>query len=270
MCCATLRRAYNKGNFSRFSIYLDRHSQEDVQFFPALFLCGAKKVLSKSREGRKQAMKVAVFSDVHGNLIALEQFVQTTQDIVDAYLCLGDVVNYGPWNDQCLDIVRNLPGITFLEGNHERLFLGTEDLDQELPLVQDFFHHSKAFFSREDLIEDLPRQYHLGPFKCLHTVGDRSIYPDTSIDIVGNHMIGHTHHQFQIARSGFVLANPGSVGQNRKWIDMVDYLILNTESGKIRMCSVPYDIDMFISQLRKRNYPEHCIAYYANKSRKSE
>jgi predicted phosphodiesterase len=213
-------------------------------------------------------MKVAVFSDVHGNLIALERFIQATQDVVDTYLCLGDVVNYGPWNDECLDIVSHLPGITFLEGNHERLFLGTEDLDNELPLVKDFFHHSKAFFSKENLITDLPRHCRLGTFKCLHTIGDRSIYPDTPIDITCNYIIGHTHHQFQIERTGFVLINPGSVGQNRKWIDMAEYLIFNTESEKIDMYSVPYDFDLFISELRQRHYPENCIEYYTSKHRK--
>jgi len=213
-------------------------------------------------------MKVAVFSDVHGNLIALETFVRSTQGMADTYLCLGDVVNYGPYNDECLDIVWQLPGIAVLEGNHERLFLGEEDLDHELPLVKDFYYHSKAFFSREDLITGLPRHSRLGPFKCQHTIGTQSIYPDTSLDIECDHMVGHTHHQFQIESSGYVLVNPGSVGQNRKWINMVDYLILDTESGKIQMYSVPYDVDLFLSELRQRHYPEQCIAYYADKPRK--
>jgi predicted phosphodiesterase len=213
-------------------------------------------------------MKVAVFGDVHGNLIALERFVQATQNVVDAYMCLGDVVDYGPWNDECLEIVRQLPGITVLEGNHERLFLGTEDLDHELPLVQDFFRHSRQFFSRGDLIVDLPHHNYLGVFECIHTIDGRSIYQDTPIEILHNHIIGHSHHQFRIGRSGFVIVNPGSVGQNRKWIDMVDYLILNVESGEIHMHSVPYDIDLFLSELYLRRYPEQCIGYYANKPRK--
>ena len=213
-------------------------------------------------------MKVAVFSDVHGNLIALEQFVRSTKDLVDEYLCLGDVVNYGPWNDECLEIVLSLPGITVLEGNHERLFLGTEDIDHEMPLVQDFFHHSNTFFSRKDLISDLPHHCRLATFKCLHTLGDCSIYPDTSIDIACNYMIGHSHHQFQIERSGFMLVNPGSIGQNRKWIDMLDYLIIDLESGEIQMQSELYDFDLFLSELRQRRYPDNCIAYYANKPRK--
>jgi predicted phosphodiesterase len=213
-------------------------------------------------------MKVAVFSDVHGNLIALERFVRATRNAVDAYLCLGDVVDYGPWNDECLEMVRQLPGVTVLEGNHERLFLGVEDLDHEPPLVQDFFHHSRQFFSREDLIADLPRRSQLGIFECLHTIDGRSIYPETSIEISRDYMIGHTHQQFQIMRSGFRIVNPGSVGQNRKWIDMVDYSILDTESGAVEMRSIPYDFDLLLSELHRRHYPEQCIGYYANKPRR--
>src|SRR6266568_7168235 len=66
---------------------------------------------------------VAVFGDVHANLPALETFLGQVEGHVDAYLCLGDVVNYGPWNDECLERITALPEVTLLEGNHERLFL---------------------------------------------------------------------------------------------------------------------------------------------------
>jgi predicted phosphodiesterase len=213
-------------------------------------------------------MNVAVFSDVHGNLIALERFIEATRDQVDAYLCLGDVVNYGPWNDECLEIVRQLPGITLLEGNHERLFLGKEDIHHESALVQDFYDHSIRGFSHADLITGLPCCTRVGIFDCIHTIDGRSIYQDTPIEIGRNYIIGHTHHQFQIDRSGFMIVNPGSVGQNRRWIDMVDYLILDTVSGEIAIHSVPYDFDRFLSELLLRRYPEDCIRYYANKPRK--
>lgn len=213
-------------------------------------------------------MRVAVFSDVHGNLIALDRFVRATQTEVDAYLCLGDVVDYGPWNDECLEMVGQLPGITVLQGNHERLFLGEDDADHEPPLVQEFLRHSRRFFSRQDLIADLPRSSCLGMFECLHTIGCHKIFADTLIEIPRNYMIGHTHHQFQISRSGFLIVNPGSVGQNRKWIDMVDYSIFDTRSAEVQMCSIHYDVDLLLSELRRRRYPEQCVGYYANKPRR--
>ena len=91
-------------------------------------------------------MIIAILSDVHGNLPALEKFVQRTRPIADSYLCLGDVVNYGPWNDECLELIHSLPGIVFIEGNHERLFLGTEPIQDEIALVREFYAHSMKYF----------------------------------------------------------------------------------------------------------------------------
>ena len=54
-------------------------------------------------------MKVAVFSDIHGNLEALEAFVEDAAGRqVDDYVCLGDVVGYGGAPNECADIVREL------------------------------------------------------------------------------------------------------------------------------------------------------------------
>jgi len=176
-------------------------------------------------------------------------------------------VDYGPWNDECLERVHDLPNGTILEGNHERLFLGVEGIENELPLVQAFFHQSRKFFSRPDLIKDLPTSCDLGGFRCVHTINGRSIFPDTAIQIDQDHMVGHTHHQFRIGRSGFVIVNPGSVGQNRKRINVVDYAILDTDSGEVRLRSVTYEFQKFISELRARRYPKPCIDYYTTKAK---
>lgn len=212
-------------------------------------------------------MIAAVFSDVHANRVALERFIDATQGIAEAYVCLGDVVNYGPWNDECLELIRKLPRATILAGNHERLFLGEEDVAGELPLVQEFFRCSKAFFTRADWIADLPAECRLGSFRCIHALGGQSLYPDSAVELAGNVFVGHSHHQFVLERSGFRIANPGSVGQNRKWIDRVDYLLFDTETEAIQTCSVPYDVDAFLAELRRRGYPPQCLAYYANKPR---
>jgi hypothetical protein len=213
-------------------------------------------------------VKVAVFSDVHGNLIALQRFVEATAGRVDAYLCLGDVVNYGPWSDECVDLVLSLPGIQVLEGNHERLFRGDESLDHEIPLVQDFYRHCRPLFSRDRFLTGLLDHVDLGIYRCAHTIDDKRIYPDTVIEIDRHYMVGHTHHQYQIERSGFTIVNPGSIGQNRKWIDSADFLILDTASGEIQFESISYEVDRFVAELSRRGFPEQCIRYYTNKDRK--
>ncbi len=210
-------------------------------------------------------MVVAVFSDVHGNLPALEHFVKNTRRVADAYVCLGDIVNYAPWNDECLDLVDSLPRVVVLEGNHERLFLGVDSVDHENPLVQDFYRHSIENFSRWDLISHLPTSYELGPYCCSHTIGKEKVYADSQVEVARNHLIGHTHYQFRIKRGGYVIANCGSVGQNRACIERVSYALYDTDSEQITFCADPYPVDRLMRELALRGYSEPCIEYFERK-----
>lgn len=212
-------------------------------------------------------MLVAVFSDVHANLPALERFVAATRPVADAFLCLGDVVDYGPWNDECLELVHSLPGIVLLEGNHERLFRGVDPIEQEMPLVRDFFHHSVRHFSRRDLIAELPLAWELGPFLCTHTIDGRKIYPDTELAVENHFIIGHTHHQFRIERTGRTIVNCGSIGQNRSCIDELCYALYDTSSGKLTLHREQYPVEVFLHELAVRGYPQGCIDYYLSKRR---
>lgn len=213
-------------------------------------------------------MRYALFADVHGNLPALETFVRATRGKVDAYVCLGDVVNYGPWGNECVTMVRSLPGSIYLEGNHERLFLGVEDVAHEIPLVKAFYEHSRPLFTMESSIRDLPREHQLGPFVCTHTIdGNRRIYADSPVSITANYIIGHSHHQFHRQCDGFQLVNCGSIGQNRGYIDLVQYAIFDAEHSSISLHSEPYPVDAFVAELEVRGYPGECIAYLRNKKR---
>jgi predicted phosphodiesterase len=208
---------------------------------------------------------VAIFSDVHGNLPALEAFLAATRDVVDTYVCLGDVVDYGPWNDECLERIEELPGIVLLEGNHERLFLGADPVEDERPLVQDFYRHSIQFFSRRDLISGLPESVAVGEFVGSHTIDGRRIYADTEVAIHHSYFIGHTHHQYEVRRSGWRIVNCGSVGQNRKRVDRAAYAIYDTGSGDVELREEPYDAARLMRELSARRYPPQCLEYYRGK-----
>lgn len=212
-------------------------------------------------------MKIAILSDVHGNLPALERFLGCVRGRVGGYVCLGDVVNYGPWSNECLQVIHGLPNVVFIEGNHERLFLGSEDISKEIPLVQEFFRHSKLGFTRKDLIVNLPRSHRLGTFVCVHTIDGLNIYPDTTYEPRGDYFIGHTHHQFHLRRSGGQIVNCGSIGQNRRYIDLINYAVFDTESGDVELCAEPYDFRRFVNELIAREYPRACLDYYLKKPR---
>jgi len=212
-------------------------------------------------------MRYAIFSDIHSNLPALETFVEATEGRADGYVCLGDIVDYGPWNDECLDLILSLPGVVFLEGNHERLFSGQDSIEGMPPLARSFFEASRSFFTREEALRDLPNFVKIGEFGAQHTIGDLRLYADTPmLEVSGKHFIGHSHYQFRRDfPGGGVLVNCGSVGQNRRRIDAVNYAIYDTATGAIRLEERPYPLERFIDELRRRAYPSECIDYYLRK-----
>jgi len=100
-----------------------------------------------------------------------------------------------------------------------------------------------------------------------HTVEDRYVYPDTTLELTANHVIGHSHHQFRLEHGPYRLLNTGSVGQNRKHINLIDYLLLDTEAMEFTPRTVRYDETVVIKEMRRRNYPDLCVAYYDGKAR---
>ncbi|NTV53659.1 MAG: metallophosphoesterase, partial [Candidatus Firestonebacteria bacterium] len=64
-------------------------------------------------------MRMAVISDIHGNLEALQAVLADIRATgADAVYCLGDVVGYGADPRACLDLVRAQCALT-VRGNHE-------------------------------------------------------------------------------------------------------------------------------------------------------
>jgi hypothetical protein len=47
-------------------------------------------------------MRILIYSDVHNNLPAFEQMLKEVVHC-EAYISLGDLVNYGPWSNECVD-----------------------------------------------------------------------------------------------------------------------------------------------------------------------
>ena len=96
-------------------------------------------------------MKYAIFSDIHGNLEALDVVLALCrEENVDHYVCLGDVVGYNANPKECLDIVRGLPNLTIVKGNHDEY---ASNGDNEM---EGFNPHAKAavLWTRAQLTDD--------------------------------------------------------------------------------------------------------------------
>ena len=211
-------------------------------------------------------MKILIYSDVHGNLPAFERMLKE-EGSCDGYICLGDLVNYGPWSNECVDLAVSLPNSIVIMGNHEEAFINGEYPGTN-PLVQDFFQMTFPSFKKTEIIKSFVIDSQLDDFICKHTINNSYIFPDTQVNLNNNYIIGHSHHQFEYKNNNFTLYNSGSVGQNRKYINEINYLIYDAKLKSITMKSVIYNIDVVINEMKHLSYPIDCVNYYFNKSRR--
>src|SRR5690348_7415205 len=75
-------------------------------------------------------MRVAVVSDIHSNLHALEAVLAAIDaEAPDELWCLGDLVGYGPRPNECCAAIAERADVC-LAGNHDLAVRGTIDLEE--------------------------------------------------------------------------------------------------------------------------------------------
>ena len=124
-------------------------------------------------------MRIAFLSDIHGNLPALEITIKESRN-VDGYIVLGDVVNYGPWSNECVEVLETLPNCTKMLGNHEDYFItGKCGCDSNLANV--FFGKCYNDFKETSLIKKYKQEYQFEDYLCTHTIDGKYIFGDKSL-----------------------------------------------------------------------------------------
>ena len=207
-------------------------------------------------------MLITIFGDVHGNLIALEKLFELENSKTDIFVCHGDVLNYGPWSNECVQYLAGIPNCSILKGNHENYFTNGFYEGQNV-IAKAFFEFCYSKFDKSLLntIEDYQNQIRIESFTIQHTIYDQYIFADTDISKI----IGHSHQQFVREKNEFKIYNTGSLGQNRQYINQSCYLKLDTTTKNIELKSFVHDISKVINQMKSEKYPAICIDYYLSK-----
>lgn len=216
-------------------------------------------------------MRVLVFGDVHGNLVALEKLFKIENGNFDKFVCHGDIVNYGPWTNECLSLLSDKKEGILLLGNHEEYYIdgfypGTNEV------AKSFFHFCYPKFDRTNynLISNFKKTYSEGDFEIIHSINGMYIFKDTDIvnlNFKNNTIVGHSHQQFHRIQRNKNLFNTGSLGQNREYLNKSCYVMLDTETSKVELKSFLHDIDYVINQMEIEKYPKICIDYYKGKKK---
>jgi predicted phosphodiesterase len=216
-------------------------------------------------------MVIAIFGDVHGNLIALEKFFKLEKESTDLFISHGDVVNYGPWSNECVQFLNDQTNCKVLKGNHEKFYIEGSYGGTNI-IAKTFFEHCIENFNPGLL--DILKKYHekmvLDDYTIQHTINDSYIFFDTVLDNImldSNFIIGHSHQQFRRSVGNNLLINTGSIGQNRQYLNQSCYVKFNTITKKIELKSFLHNIDKVINHMKSVNYPKICLEYYSSKQK---
>lgn len=206
-----------------------------------------------------------VIGDIHGNLPALEMVLARERNC-DKIICHGDVVNYGPWSNECVDLLESRDALC-LAGNHEIAF-SEGAYKGPNQLVKMFTEKCLETFQRRTKIEKYGSQLTLEEYQIQHTIGDLYIFEDTPLEFIrGNYIIGHSHQQFLRHIGGQVLVNTGSIGQNRRIINRSEYLLYDSDTSTVILKNCTHDVDLLIQEMKRQKFPAMCIEYYLSKGR---
>jgi len=116
-------------------------------------------------------LKHVVFSDVHGNLEALEAVLaHAGRDDVASYVCLGDLVGYGANPNECIERLRAIEGAVCLKGNHDAATVdeAQRTFFHEVALEGVRFSEKALTPENREFLEKLPYAYDAGTFLAVH------------------------------------------------------------------------------------------------------
>jgi len=231
-------------------------------------------------------MRVAVVSDIHSNLHALDAVLEAVdREQPDAVWCLGDIVGYGPRPDECCRIVEERAAIC-LGGNHDLGVRGDVDIDNFAPDAAAaalwtrgvLGEGAKAFLDRLDPTAetDGAQLFHASPRDpvweyILTDQAAAAALEDTSAPLV---LVGHSHVPLAVTVARGELAgghapagtevslgdnrwllNPGSVGQPRDGDARAAWLLLDLDAGQASFRRVDYAIAETQAEIREAGLP---------------
>jgi predicted phosphodiesterase len=232
-------------------------------------------------------MRIAVISDIHSNLHALEAVLTDIEaEAPDEIWCLGDVVGYGPRPNECADIVRERAAVV-LVGNHDLAAIGKLDTGDFGPLAAESAHWTERALGEEQAawlrtLEPAATREGLELYhgSARDPIWEYVLTEDVALEnlqlttapIV---LVGHSHLALALswdgqrldgglARGGAELdttkarwlINPGSVGQPRDSDARAAWLLIDKAIGRAAFRRVPYPIDQTQAEMRAAGLPE--------------
>lgn len=240
-------------------------------------------------------MKIAIISDIHGNLPALKAVFDDIRLFgADRIYCLGDLTDGAPWNNEVTELIRS-KGIPTIMGNHDEriafdhpVFSLSKHSKEEQEARLNTINHTKSTITSDNkaFLAGLPASIRLtvesvtillvhgSPGSNEEYIYDQheesalmKMLNDREADVM---VCGHTHLSFirllsaeETVKPKLVI-NAGSVGRSKEQDRKACYLQLNINEGDDIesatvvpvICKVDYPIGETIEGIRNSAVPD--------------
>lgn len=233
-------------------------------------------------------MRIAVISDIHGNLEALTEVLADIDKChIDQIVGLGDNIGYGPDPEKVIQCI-NERQIPCIMGNHELAILEPTLLAWFNPNARKSLNKTETMLSVKSLefIQNLKKSMVAHGCRFVHGFPPDS--PTTYLFQVDRSTLeqtlgsseerlcftGHTHRQeiivasggkifrkslrreiFQIDPANKYIVNAGSVGQPRDGDNAAKYAIWDATDHTLEVRYVPYDITVTTKKIIEIGLP---------------
>ncbi|ADG81354.1 metallophosphoesterase family protein [Thermincola potens] len=226
-------------------------------------------------------MRVAVISDIHANLEALRAVLtDIVRQKVDKVYCTGDLVGYGPFPNEVIDLIRE-KRISTVMGNYDdavgfmRFICGCDYKDEKAQALGE----KSIMWTKEHTTEENKEFLRNLPAEIRFTAGERRvllvhgsphrlneyIYEDTPADYLQELMekadtdvlvCGHTHKPFHLTVQGKHIINAGSVGKPKHGDPRATYVIISfAQDVAVEIRKVAYDFEATARAIEQSGLP---------------
>ena len=236
------------------------------------------------KERYQPIRRMAIVSDIHGNLEALEAVIADlkTQDC-QSIVCLGDTVGYGANPIECLDWVEANAGLSLL-GNHDSLVIGRSNINYLASYARYSMLWTRKLLTdkHKDYLASLPLVVFYEDATFVHgTLYSPELFDYIqarhdayiSLQILESNLcfIGHSHVPITFFQGGTIsyslnpkirmreglsaLVNVGSVGQPRDDNPKACYAVYDQTKHEIEVRRIEYDIDRACEKILGLGWP---------------
>ena len=242
-------------------------------------------------------MKIAVFTDAHANLPALQAALGAIRaERCDAIYHTGDAIAIGPYPSECMDLLLNTPNVHLIMGNHDAWF--AHGLPHPQPpwmsdgeVLHQHWLHSSLDQSLRPVVARWPyvvqESFEGVRVAFLHyasadsasgfalslrnpTPGDLDeIFAPYRADVL---FYGHNHFASDMysldGQTRYV--NPGSLGCHAE--AAARFVVLECSAGhyKLEKHAIPYDDTLLFETFERRQVPERefiCQTFFGGRNR---